>query len=82
MLVITRKTGESIVVSDNIEISILEVVGDKVKLGINAPREIKIIRSELKIAKETNEQSAEASNAGLRQLLNKGKQEENKDGNK
>lgn len=77
MLVITRKIGESIIISDKVEVSVLEVVGDKVKLGINAPREIKIIRSELKIAKETNEQAAEASNAGLKQLLNKGKQEEN-----
>ncbi|MCH5195309.1 MAG: carbon storage regulator CsrA [Oscillospiraceae bacterium] len=76
MLVITRKVGESIIISDKVEVSVLEVVGDKVKLGINAPREIKIIRSELKIAKETNVQSAEAS-AGLKQLLNKGKQEEN-----
>ena len=77
MLVITRKTGESVIISDKVEVSVLEVVGDKVKLGINAPREIKIIRSELKIAKEMNEQSAEASNAGLKQLLNKGRQEEN-----
>lgn len=75
MLVITRKVGESIIISDKVEVSVLEVVGDKVKLGINAPREIKIIRSELKIAKETNEQSAEIS-AGVKQLLNKGKQEE------
>ncbi|MCH5204022.1 MAG: carbon storage regulator CsrA [Oscillospiraceae bacterium] len=75
MLVITRKVGESIIISDKVEVSVLEVVGDKVKLGINAPREIKIIRSELKIAKETNEQSAEVS-AGVKQLLNKGKQEE------
>lgn len=77
MLVITRKTGESVIISDKVEVSVLEVIGDKVKLGINAPREIKIIRSELKIAKEMNEQSAEASNAGLKQLLNKGRQEEN-----
>lgn len=76
MLVITRKVGESIIISDKVEVSVLEVVGDKVKLGINAPREIKIIRSELKIAKETNEQSAEVS-AGVKQLLNKRKQEEN-----
>lgn len=75
MLVITRKVGESIIISDKVEVSVLEVVGDKVKLGINAPREIKIIRSELKIAKETNEQSAEPS-AGVKQLINKGKQEE------
>lgn len=77
MLVITRKVGESIVISDNVEVCVLEAVGDKVKLGINAPREIKIIRSELKIAKETNEQSAKVSDTGLKQLLNKGKQEEN-----
>ncbi|MEG1292363.1 MAG: carbon storage regulator, partial [Lachnospiraceae bacterium] len=40
MLALTRKKGESIIINDNIEISILEMRGDQVKLGISAPREI------------------------------------------
>ena len=78
MLVVTRKTDESIVIADNIEVTVLEISKDKVKIGINAPREVKIFRSELKTAKQTNEQSAHISGAALEQLLNnhKGKGEE------
>ena len=75
MLVVTRKTDESIVINDNIEVTVLEITKDKVKIGINAPREVKIFRSELKTAKQTNEQSAHLSEAALEQLLNNHKQE-------
>ena len=76
MLVVTRKTDESIVIADNIEVTVLEISKDKVKIGINAPREVKIFRSELKTAKQTNEQSAHISGAALEQLLNNQKGEE------
>lgn len=76
MLVVTRKSGESILVSDNIEISVLEISKDKVKIGINAPKEVKIVRSELKTLRQTNEQAA-ASTRGIKQLLNNTKREEN-----
>ncbi len=45
MLVVTRKTDESITIADNIEITVLEIANDKVKIGINAPKEVKIFRS-------------------------------------
>lgn len=76
MLVVTRKTDESIVIADNIEVTVLEISKDKVKIGINAPREVKIFRSELKTAKQTNEQSAHISGAALEQLLSDHKREE------
>lgn len=47
MLVLTRKTGESIVVGDSINITILEVKADSVKIGIEAPREMSIHRKEV-----------------------------------
>lgn len=47
MLALTRKKGDSIMISDNIEIIILEVQGDQVKLGINAPRSVTIHRKEI-----------------------------------
>lgn len=77
MLVVTRKTDESIVIADNIEVTVLEISKDKVKIGINAPKEVKIFRSELKTAQQTNEQSTHISGAALEQLLNnhKGKEE-------
>ncbi len=76
MLVVTRKANESISIDDNIEITVLEVTKDKVKIGINAPKEVKIFRSELKTLKQTNEQSAHVSGTAIEQLLNSHKQEE------
>ena len=46
MLALSRKEGESIVIGNNIEITILEVKGDQVKLGIAAPKSIPIYRKE------------------------------------
>lgn len=77
MLVVTRKTDESLIISDNIEITILETGKDKVKIGITAPKEVKVIRSELKDARQTNEQSAHISENALAELLKKHKQEDN-----
>lgn len=74
MLVVTRKPDESITIDDNIEITVLEISKDKVKIGINAPREVKIFRSELKVLRQTNEQAANASNAAIKQLLDSKKE--------
>ena len=46
MLILTRKLNESITIGDNIEISVVEIKGDQVKIGINAPREIKVYRKD------------------------------------
>ncbi len=47
MLVISRKTGEAVVIGENIEITVLEVSGDKAVLGFDAERSIRIMRKEL-----------------------------------
>lgn len=70
MLVITRKPDEGITVGDNIEITVLEISKDRVKIGINAPKDVKVFRSELKTLRQTNEQSANASGTAIQQLLN------------
>ncbi len=75
MLVVTRKSDESLIISDDIEVTILEISKDKVKIGISAPKDVKIIRSELKFAKQTNEQAAHISGSGLAELLKSHKQE-------
>ena len=70
MLVVTRKTEESIIIADNIEIVVLEVNKDRVKLGITAPKDIKIIRNELRDAQNANVDSSQAvSKAAIDALL-------------
>ncbi len=54
MLVISRKTTEAIMIDDNIEIVVMEVSKDKIKLGINAPKEIKVKRKEVYVTEEAN----------------------------
>ena len=50
MLVLSRKKNESIVINENIVITVVEIRGDKVRLGIQAPREVPIHRSEIHAA--------------------------------
>ncbi|MEA4831973.1 MAG: carbon storage regulator [Oscillospiraceae bacterium] len=47
MLIISRKPGESFTAGDEIKITILEISGDKIKIGIKAPPDIKIMRTEV-----------------------------------
>lgn len=47
MLVLTRHRDESILIGDNVKITVVDVMGDKVKLGIEAPREIPVHREEV-----------------------------------
>jgi carbon storage regulator len=59
MLVLSRKKGQSVIIQDDIEITILETEGDTVKLGITAPRQVPILRKELLVSvQETNRESA------------------------
>ncbi len=76
MLVVTRKPDESLIISDDIEVTILEISKDKVKIGISAPKDVKIIRSELKFARQTNEQASHISGNALAELLKSHKQED------
>lgn len=47
MLVLTRKPGQSIIIGDGIEVQVLSVVGEKVRLGITAPKDVGIYRNEV-----------------------------------
>ena len=57
MLILSRKKGESIVINNNIEISVLEIRGDQIKIGVSAPKDVPIYRKEvyLQIQEETKE---------------------------
>ena len=63
MLALTRKKGESLVLNNNIEVTLLEIRGDQVKLGIKAPKQVPVYRKEvyLQIQKE-NEAAASVEN--------------------
>ena len=71
MLALTRKKGESLVINNNIEITILDIRGDQIKIGIQAPKEVPVYRKEiyLQIQKE-NEAAASVENLeALKKLL-------------
>ncbi|PID21912.1 carbon storage regulator [Sporosarcina sp. P3] len=58
MLVLSRKAGDTIKIADNIEVKILEVKGDTVRVGIEAPKSVEIVRGELiQSIKDTNTES-------------------------
>ena len=48
MLVLSRKEGDSLLIGDNIEISIVQIKGKQVKIAVKAPKEVKVLRGELK----------------------------------
>lgn len=47
MLVLTRRFGESIMIGDDIEVKILKITGNSIKIGIAAPKDVSVLRSEL-----------------------------------
>lgn len=58
MLIISRKSGQSFNIGDDIVVSVVEAGKDKVRLGISAPKNVKIIRTELYESREFNVQAA------------------------
>jgi carbon storage regulator len=77
VLVLTRRTEESVVIGGNIVVTVLGVEGEKVKLGIDAPREVTILRSELldvihhqnRVAEKLSSLPEPPAPEGLRDLL-------------
>ena len=61
MLVLSRKKDESIVIDDKIVITVVEIRGDKVRLGIQAPREVPIHRSEIHAPIQSEQQQSSQS---------------------
>jgi carbon storage regulator len=70
MLVLTRKANQSIMIGDGIEISVLSVVGEKVRLGIQAPRDVPVFRKEVFLEIQAqNVEAAGSSRADLDRAL-------------
>ncbi len=70
MLALTRKAGERIVIGDNIVITIVDIKGDNIRIGIDAPRDVKIYRGEIydSIVQE-NQQAAVPAKAEIMDVL-------------
>lgn len=72
MLALSRKVNESIMIGNDIEITILEVKGDQVKVGISAPKSVPVYRKEIYLQiKESNREAAEtmASDEVIKKLF-------------
>ena len=70
MLVLTRKPNESIMIGDQIELSILSVSGEKVRIGVEAPREIPVFRKEIWLAiREKEVESDPSAQADVNEAL-------------
>jgi carbon storage regulator len=68
VLVLTRKANQSIMIGDDIEVSVLSVMGEKVRIGIQAPQDIPVFRTEiyLEIKGETDKQRERKSSEEIR----------------
>ena len=71
MLALARKVNESIIINDDIEVAILEIKGDQVKVGIKAPKSVPVYRKELYLQiQEAKEEAVKAADpAALSELL-------------
>jgi carbon storage regulator len=69
MLVLSRRVGESIVIGDGVVVTVLEIRGDVVRVGVDAPREVKVHRQELLVElADTNRAAASASEESIADL--------------
>ena len=59
MLVLSRKPNQSIMIGDDIEISVLAIMGEKVRLGIEAPRSVPVFRREVYVEIQENPETAD-----------------------
>jgi carbon storage regulator len=66
MLVLTRKSNQSIMIGDEIEVSVLAIMGEKVRIGIQAPRDIPVFRKEVYLEIQ-QEQVSQRGKSGARE---------------
>jgi carbon storage regulator len=64
MLVLTRKSNQSIMIGDDIEVSVLSIMGEKVRIGIQAPRDIPVFRKEVYLEIQEERGTPVAPSAG------------------
>ena len=70
MLALSRKKGEALVINNNIEVTVLEVKGDQVKIGTSAPKEVPIYRKEVYLQiQDSNKEAMQADLEALKKLF-------------
>ena len=70
MLALSRRKGEALVINNNIEVTVLEVKGDQVKIGISAPKEVPIYRKEVYLQiQDSNKEAMQADLEALKKLF-------------
>lgn len=68
MLVLSRKVGERVIIGDDVELVVLSIEGDQIKLGIEAPRHVQIFRKEVYLAIQQSNREAAQSTTSLQKL--------------
>ena len=68
MLVLTRKSNQSIMIGDDIEVSVLAVMGEKVRIGISAPRDVPVFRTEVYLEIKLDESDGDQREAVAKAL--------------
>lgn len=68
MLVLTRKTNESIIIGDDVKVTVVEIKGEQVKLGISAPKRISVHREEVYLEIQKENQKAAKTGVGIEEL--------------
>ena len=69
MLVLTRKSNQSIMIGDQIEVSVLAIMGEKVRIGIEAPRSVPVFRKEVYVEIQRDRRSGENDEGGVDEQL-------------
>ena len=76
MLALARKVNESIVIGNDVEVTVLEIKGDQIKIGINAPKSVPIYRKEIYLQIQEENKKAAAGNVdigALKDMVSKNK---------
>jgi carbon storage regulator len=66
MLVLTRKSNQSIMIGDDVEVSVLSIMGEKVRIGIQAPQDVPVFRMEIYLEIQREDREAGATDKNVR----------------